>query len=144
MNDGTKANVGTWLNTQKQKRKKRLNDGSNTTESPEEQRLNEIGILWEVKKAKVKDRKRKYIAEIVEYKKKWEMEHPGKKWDGRVPRRYSVTLNDGTKANVGRWLDDQKKKRKKRLNDRSNTTESPQEKRLNEIGILWEVVWKKK
>ena len=95
-------------------------------------------------KAKVKDRNRKYIAEIVEYKKKWKTEHPGKKWDGNVPSKYSVLLNDGTKANVGTWLNTQKQKRKKRLNDRSNTTESPQEKRLNEIGILWEVLRKKK
>ena len=138
LNDGTEANVGRWVTTQKQKRKKRLKDGSDTIESPVEKRLTEIGILWEV----VTNRTiglEEYIAEIVEYKKKWETEHPGKEWDGHVPGKYSVTLNDGTKANVGRWLDAQKQKRKKRLNDRSNTTESPEEKRLNEIGILWEV-----
>ena len=84
-----------------------------------------------------------YIAEIVEYKKKWETEHPGKEWDGKVPQSYSVLLNDGTKANVGTWVKNQKKKRKKRLKDESGTTESLVEKRLNEIGILWKKVRKK-
>ena len=52
-----------------------------------------------------------YIAEILKYKKTQEEKHPGKEWDGNVPYKYSVTLDDGTTANVGKWVSNRKTER---------------------------------
>merc|ERR1711871_1251897 len=138
LDDGTNANVGTWVNDQRQKRKKRLRDGKE--EIPmEEKRLDEIGLLWEVRQITLEE----YINKIIKYKEEEERKHPGRPWDGNVPSGYSVTLDDGTKANVGKWVDRQKEKRKKRLRD--GKKEIPmEEKRLDEIGLLWEVVTSRK
>merc|ERR1711907_931187 len=118
------------MNNQKKKRKKRINDG-NKKASPEEIRLNDIGILWKVRTIDSKE----YIVEIEKYKTKWEQKNPGKKWDGRVPQSYSVTLKDGTTANVGSWVHWRKQKRKKRIKDGTKKA-SPEEERLTAIGIL--------
>ena len=123
----------------KQKRKKRIKDG-NKTASPEELRLTAIGILWEVVTKRTIDSE-EYIVEIEKYKTKWEQKNPGKKWDGRVPRRYCVTLKDGTTANVDTWVNYQKRKRKKRIKA-GNKKASPEEI-PTDIGILWEVVTKR-
>ena len=55
-----------------------------------------------------------------------------------MPQSYSVTLEDGTTANVGKWVAKHKQKRKERIKD-GNKTASLEEERLNDIGILWEV-----
>merc|ERR1712054_703446 len=114
------------------KRKKRLRDGKE--EIPmEEKRLDEIGLLWEVVTAR-NITLEEYINEIIKYKEEKEREHPGRPWDGNVPDKYSVTLDDGTKANVGTWVNRQRKKRRKRLRD--GKEEIPmEEKRLDEIGL---------
>jgi superfamily II DNA or RNA helicase len=64
--------------------------------------------------------------------KEYKEEHGGEEWDGHVPARYSVTLNEGTKANVGQWVANQKRKRRKRIDDGSDAPKSPEEKRLVE------------
>ena len=79
-----------------------------------------------------------YIAAILEYKQMQEQKNPGKLWDGNVPQSYSVTLGDGTTANVGTWVASRKMIRKKRL-EKGVEEKSIAEKRLDEIGLLWEV-----
>ena len=121
--------MGTWVDRHKRKRKKRIKDG-NKTASPEEERLTNIGILWEVVTKRTIDSE-EYIDEIEKYKTKWEQKNPGKKWDGHVPESYSVTLKDGTTANVGNWVKKRKQKRKKRIND-GNKKASPLEDTLRQ------------
>merc|ERR1712093_379162 len=137
LENGILVNVGSWISTQKQKRKKRIKKGIKR-ESPVEKRLNKIGIQWKVVMAR-KIELEEHIAAIREYKEKIEKENPGKKWDGNLPTSYSVTLKDGTKANVGNWVKYQKAMRRKRLEKRIEE-ESPAEKQLNKIGILWEKI----
>ena len=79
----------------------------------------------------------KYLAEIVKYKERQEQEDPGKPWDGHVPALYCVTLEDGTKANVGAWVNCRKMDRKNRLRN-GFEEKSLAEERLDAIGILWE------
>eukprot|EP00505_MAST-04D_sp_SCG-Rhode-Island_P006763 Stramenopile-MAST_4_protein_6763 len=77
-----------------------------------------------------------YIAEIVKYKETQEEKHPGKPWGGNVPQRYSVVLEDGTTANVGTWVRNQRRERKKRL-ENGIQEKSLAEQRLDGIGISW-------
>ena len=77
------------------------------------------------------------VCEIVKYKERQEQEDPGKPWDGHVPAQYCVTLEDGTKANVGAWMNCRKRDRKNRLRN-GFEEKSLAEERLDAIGILWE------
>ena len=122
--------MGKWVAYHKQKRKKRINDG-NKTASPEEIRLTDIGILWEVVTKRTIELE-EYIVEIEKYKTEWETENLGKKWDGKVPRNYSVTLEDGTTANVGITVDRHKQNRKERIKA-GNKKETPEEERLTNV-----------
>ena len=54
-----------------------------------------------------------------------------------MPVSYSVTLKDGTTANVGTWVAGHKHKRKKRIKD--GNKRHRQRKTTHDIGILWEV-----
>ena len=47
-------------------------------------------------------------------------------------RNYFVILEDGTTANVGKWVEKRKHKRKERIND-GNKKASLEEERLNDI-----------
>ena len=134
LEDGTKANVGRWVGDRKQDKKKRLRNGIQE-KSLAEKRLDDIGILWDVRAVEVEE----YIAEIVKYKDRQERLYPGKPWDGHISQSYTVTLKDGTTANVGTWVRDRKTSRRKRL-DKGIKEKSLAEKRLDEIGILWEVI----
>jgi uncharacterized tellurite resistance protein B-like protein len=138
LKDGTTLNVGQWVKDRREDRKKRLRAGGIEEKSYAEQRLDSIGILWDFVTAR-KIEVDEYIDEIIKYKERQEQNHPGKAWDGHVPSKYSVTLEDGTTANVGAWLGHRKRKRKKRLRD-GIEKKFEFEERLDEIGILWEVV----
>ena len=138
LEDGTTLNVGQWVKDRREDRKKRLRAGGIEEKSYAEQRLDSIGILWDFVTAR-KIEVDEYIDEIIKYKERQEQNHPGKAWDGHVPSKYSVTLEDGTTANVGAWLGHRKRKRKKRLRD-GIEKKFEFEERLDEIGILWEVV----
>jgi hypothetical protein len=140
LDDGTMANVGSWVNNRKKERKRRLENGIQE-KSPTEERLDEIGILWEVVTKRTIEVE-EYIAEIVKYKETQEEKHPGKEWDGNVPQKYSPTLDDGTTAKVGTWVNHRKTERRRRL-ENGIQEKSLAEEQLDEIGILWEVVTKR-
>ena len=132
------------MDKQKVARRKRLAKGI-VEKSLAEKRLDEIGILWEVRDVRTKRTIEvdEYMAEIVKYKEAEEQQHPGKPWDGHVPKRYSVTLEDGTEAHVGAWVYSRKTARRKRL-EKGIEEKSLAEKRLDEIGIVWEAITKYK
>ena len=77
------------------------------------------------------------MAEIVKYKEAQEQKHPSESWDGNVPVSYSITLEDGTEARVGKWVSYRMQDRRKRL-AKGIEEKSLAEKRLDEIGILWD------
>ena len=73
-----------------------------------------------------------YMAEIVKYKEAEEQKHPGKPWDGNIPYKYSVTLEDGTEACVGEWVYMRKMARRNRL-AKGIVEKSLAEERLDDV-----------
>ena len=130
MYNGIRVNVGEWLCGQRLKYAKRIKD-NNKEESWTEKRLREIGV-----RLRTKIKSEEYIGLLIEYIKEQERKHPGVKWNGSVPYRYSAKLEDGIEATVGKWLLAQKRKRTERINH-NIFEESPEEKKLNELGYAW-------
>ena len=128
MYNGIRVNVGEWLCGQRLKYAKRIKD-NNKEESWTEKRLREIGV-----RLRTKIKSEEYIGLLIEYIKEQERKHPGVKWNGSVPYRYSAKLEDGIEATVGKWLLAQKRKRTERINH-NIFEESPEEKKLNELDM---------
>ena len=104
---------------------KRPHKGQNSSARPPGKRRRPLLLSPEV-----------YITLICEYKQEQERKNPGKKWDGRMPRPYSVDMYNGIRVNVGEWLCGQRLKYAKRIKD-NNKEESWTEKRLRSQKKCW-------